>query len=109
MRVTARADRTYPVCNGTRHGSNHGNATAIAPPDHLTRHSLRSHEDTGHIDLEHRVGVLSAVVQRRGLLLDTSCGDQAIEMAVGLGDVANDLVQLRDIADVDLSVVEGIA
>ena len=102
-------ERAYPVCDGARHRRDHGDAAAVAPADHLARDGLRSHEDAGDVDFEHGIGILGAVVERGRLLLDTRRRDYAIEVAVGLGNVADDLVQLGYVANVDLAVVEGVS
>lgn len=74
--------------------------------DHLFGHALCSHENTREVYLKHGICVLCSVVQRRRLLLDSRCRNQAVEFTLGLGDVANDLVESWHIADVDLSIMQ---
>ncbi|KAI6890292.1 hypothetical protein KC325_g258 [Hortaea werneckii] len=76
--------------HGTLGGfGDHGDAAAVAPADHLTSDSLRSHEDTSDVHFEHGVGILGAIV------------------AVGFGNVADDLIKLGHVADVNLANFGG--
>lgn len=100
---------THLVGYGAAHGRDHGNAATAAMSDHLLGDGLRGHEDTRDVDLKHGVRVLGRVLQRRRLLLDTSRGNQAVQLALLLRNAPDDLVQALDISDVDLSVVESVA
>jgi hypothetical protein len=100
-------ERAYPIRNRPAHTRNHDYTSAISKFDHLFRTRLGRHEDTRDIDLEHAIRIFRSVVQRRGLLLDTRCSDEAIEASFRVRDVLDDLVECGDVADVDLTVVEG--
>lgn len=75
-------------------------------PDHLLGHCLRCHEDSCDVDLEHGVCILGCVLERRCFLLDTCCRHESVHTALLVGDILDDLVQLRHIANIDLAVVE---
>jgi len=58
--------------------------------------------------LKHSISIFRGVVQCRRLLLYPRRRNQPIELSVRFTDTPHNLVQLRDIADVDLTVVECI-
>ena len=101
--------RTYAVGHCAAHGSDHGDAAAVAPADHLFRDGLGGHEDSGDVDFEHHVGVCLGVVERGSLLLDAGGGDQAVQSPLRIADALDDLVQALYVPHVDLAVVEGVA
>lgn len=101
------AGRAYAVCYGAGHGGYHGDAAAAAVADHFFGDGLRGHHGARDVDFEHGVGVFGRVLQRGRFLLDACGGDEAVELALRLGNVADDVVELRHVSDVDLSVVEG--
>lgn len=82
----------YAVGDCTAHGGDHGDAAAVAPADHLFRDGLRGHEDSGHVDLEHHVGICLCVVERGGFLLDAGGCDQAVQSPLRIADALDDLV-----------------
>jgi hypothetical protein len=104
--LNERGKKTYAISNSSAHTRNHNNTAAIAKPHHLFRHRLRRHKAPRHIHAHHRIAVLRCILQRRGLLLDSCCGDEAIEAAMRGGDVFDDGVQLLDVAHVDSPVGE---
>lgn len=97
---------TYPIGNGTTHRGDHGNAATVAKANHLLGDCLRSHEDTGHVDLEHGVAVFGRVLQSWGLLLDASGGNQAVHTAFSVGDGLDDTVEQLCVTYVDAAVVQ---
>lgn len=100
---------TYAVGYCAAHGGDHGDAAAVAPANHFFRDGLRSHEDSGDVDLEHHVGVCLGVVESGGFLLDTGGGNKAVQSPLRVADALDDLVQALDVSHVDLAVVEGVA
>ena len=78
-------------------------------PNHLLGHCLSGHEHSSDVHLKHCVGIFGAVFKRRRLLLYTSRRDEPIELALSIRDVADDLIQLWDISNIDLSVVQRCA
>lgn len=74
--------------------------------DHLLGHRLSGHENARDVHLEHGVCIFRSVIQSRRFLLDSCCSNQAIESPLGLGYVANDLVELGYIAHIYLAVME---
>lgn len=100
-------EKTYPIRDTPTHTRNHHNTPPISKPYHLLRHRLRTHEHTRDIHLKHAIRILGSVVQRRGFLLDSSCGDQAIEASLGVGNLLHNRVEGGHVAHVDLAVCEG--
>jgi len=88
------------------HGRNKSHTTTSFPANHLLRDSLRRHEHARDVDLEHRVRILSSVVQRRSLLLNPRCREQSIHPALLVRDALHNLVQLHYVPDIDLAVVQ---
>ena len=119
---------TYAVGDGAAHGGDHGDATAVAPADHLFCHGLGGHEYTcesesavvekksigpssltSYIDLKHHVCIRLCVIQSRSLLLNTSCGNQAIKSALCITNALDNCVKALHVSNVNLAVVESIA
>ena len=119
---------TYAIGDRAAHGGDHGDATAVAPADHLFCHRLGGHENTcvlqsvspnyrifgpssltSNIDLEHHVGIRLCVVESRSLLLDTCCGNQAIEPSLCVTNTLDNCVEALHVSDIDLAVVESVA
>ena len=116
---------TYSVGYRTTHRRYHSDGTTTAMLDHLLRDSLSSHKHAGdllsaistytieissrhssYIHLEHRVRILRRILQRWRLLLNTSRGNQPIKLSLRLANTAHNLIQLRNIAHIDLPVVQ---
>lgn len=51
---------TYAVGDGAAHGGDHGDATAVAPADHLFRYGLGGHEHTWELQSALANGILWA-------------------------------------------------
>lgn len=121
-------EKAYSVGDSTAHRCDHGDAATVTPADHLFGDCLRGHEDTGDVDLplisiftvlpsscsnlgvahlKHGVRVLLRVLQRRCFLLDARCCYQSVQLPLHIRDILDDLIQLRHISDIDLTVVEG--
>lgn len=75
---------SYPVGNGAAHGGNERDASSTTVSDHLLCHCLGRHENTSDVDLKHRIGVFLSVLQGRSLLLDASCRNEAVQLALML-------------------------
>lgn len=103
--VVGGADETA-VGNGAGHGGNHDNGASALVLDHLASCSRGSHHGTSDVDREHGVGVLGAVLEGGGLLLDTGGGDEAVQALVAVGDLRDDLLEICGVTDVNLAVVE---
>lgn len=98
--------KTYPIGDGAGHAGNEHHAAAVAKLDHLLRNRLSSHEDTGNVDLEHAVGVLSLVLERWRFLLDARSRDQTVHPSLNVRDFLDRLVEAFNIPHVNLSVFE---
>lgn len=61
---------------------------------------------SGSAYFEHHVGILWTVFQRRRLLLNARRRNQPVQLPLRITDALHDLIQRRDIADVDLAVVK---
>jgi len=100
---------TYAIRNSSTHARNQYHTPSILKPHHLPGNRLRRHEHSRHIDAHHVIAVLRTVLQRRRLLLDPRCGNQAVHAPVLVCDLLHDLVQLLYISDIDASVGERSA
>lgn len=99
-------NRTYPVGDSAAHTSDESHAASGPQPDHLARNRLSGHEHTRHVDFEHRVGVLGAVLESWSFLLDARGGKQAVQAAMGVGDLLDNVVQKLDVSHIDATVVQ---
>lgn len=96
---------TYPIGNCAAHAGDHGNATSVTKANHLLGHSLRGHEHTRHVDLEHGVAVLGRVLQSWSFLLDTRRSHQAVHAALSVGDGFDHAVEQLSVPHIDATVV----
>ena len=97
---------TYSIRDRAAHTRDHGNTTTFTKPNHLLSSRLRRHKSTCNVDLEHGIRVLSCIVKRRSLLLNTSSSDKPIETAMCGRDFLNYAVQMLDFTNVDMAIVQ---
>lgn len=97
---------TYPIGDSATHTGDHGDATAVPKANHLLGHGLSGHKHTRDINFEHCVAVLGRILERRGLLLDTSGSNQAVHAALCVGDSLDDAVQQLCVTHIDATVLQ---
>lgn len=89
-----------------RHGRNHADAARRLEPHHLTSRRLRRHEASRHVNREHALRLLDRVVERGRLKVDASGRNQPVQLALGVGNGRESLVERGHVAHVDLVVLE---
>lgn len=109
MRGMQCGERTYPVGNRATHAGDQDNAATLAKADHLLGRRLGRHEHTRDVDLEHSVGILGRVLEGRRLLLDARGRYEAVQAALGVGDLLDDVVEQLRVTHVDPTVVQRSA
>lgn len=106
-RIVGRAQQAAVRDRAGHAGDEGDGAVRDAVRDHGLGDGLGGHHDAGDVDAEQAVAVLGGEVEGRRLLLDTGCGDEAVDAVVGVGDGCDDGVQAGDVGDVDVLEGEG--
>ena len=83
---------TYPVRDRPTHARDERHTASVTPSDHLLGGSLRRHEYTRDIDLEHQIRVLGCIFERRRFLLYSCCGKKAIQPSLGVRYILDYLI-----------------